>query len=401
MSKEIKGIDISRYQGTINFKKVKEGGYSFVIIRAGYGRLSSQKDSKFEEYYKGATEAGLEVGAYWYSYAKSASEGIEEAKACLEALKGKKFSYPVYYDVEERSQLNLGTSILTPMVNNFCKTIQDAGYVAGLYTFYSAISSFNINKIPYEKWLAKWGTSMGNCRKDEWCLWQHGIIGSSSEATISGKVPGCDNCSAVDVDVAFKDYTKITGISFANKTSINESTKPSTSKPSNSTSSSSSTNKTLKAGTVINCSNTPFYSASSSSSAFGKKTGKFYIYSSEVINGKIRVTNAASNVGKTPVGNYVTGWVKVSDITKKTSSSSSSSSSSSKIKAGQKIDLNNVNLYSSATSNNVSNRLTGAYYIYSTSKSNNRIRITNSASNVGKTPVGNYVTGWIKVSDIK
>ena len=84
----IKGIDVSKWQGNINFQKVKDSGISFVIIRAGYGNLTSQKDKCFEENYRKAKVAGFDVGAYWYSYAMSVDEAREEAKACLSVIKG-------------------------------------------------------------------------------------------------------------------------------------------------------------------------------------------------------------------------------------------------------------------------------------------------------------------------
>ena len=68
-NKTAKGIDVSVHNGNIDFQKVKAAGYDFVILRAGYGREITQKDSTFEKNYKNAKAAGLQVGAYWYSYA--------------------------------------------------------------------------------------------------------------------------------------------------------------------------------------------------------------------------------------------------------------------------------------------------------------------------------------------
>ena len=101
-----KGIDVSQHQGNIDFGKVKAAGYDFVIIRAGYGKYASQKDPYFEQNYAGAKAAGLNVGAYWYSYADSTANAKLEAEACLQVIKGKTFEYPIYFDLEERSQFN-------------------------------------------------------------------------------------------------------------------------------------------------------------------------------------------------------------------------------------------------------------------------------------------------------
>ena len=95
----IKGIDVSSWQGVVDYRKVKASGINFVIIRAGFGREVSQKDNCFEQNYKNAKAAGLDIGAYWYSYADSAEDAVREAKACREVIKGKKFEYPIFFDL--------------------------------------------------------------------------------------------------------------------------------------------------------------------------------------------------------------------------------------------------------------------------------------------------------------
>lgn len=112
----VKGIDVSTFQGNIDFKKVKASGIDFVILRAGYGRETSQKDAKFEQNYKNAKAAGLKVGAYWYSYADSVEDAKKEAEACISVIKGKQFEYPIYFDLEEKINLI--------WVKNFVATLQ-------------------------------------------------------------------------------------------------------------------------------------------------------------------------------------------------------------------------------------------------------------------------------------
>ena len=97
----IKGIDVSVHNGSINWNQVKAEGVQFVILRAGYGKLASQKDQRFEEYYAGAKSAGIPVGSYWYSYATGVEEAKIEAEVCISVLKGKQFEYPIYFDLEE------------------------------------------------------------------------------------------------------------------------------------------------------------------------------------------------------------------------------------------------------------------------------------------------------------
>ena len=104
----MKGIDVSKHNGSIDFNAVKASGVEFVIIRAGYGMYDNQKDPKFEENYAKAKAAGLHVGTYWYSYAKSVKEAEIEAEVCLRVIGGKQFDFPIYFDIEDPSQRGLG-----------------------------------------------------------------------------------------------------------------------------------------------------------------------------------------------------------------------------------------------------------------------------------------------------
>jgi len=403
-----KGIDVSRHNGAIDFKKVKASGIDFVIIRAGYGNSTSQKDARFETFYKDAVAAGLEVGAYWYSYATSVAEAEREARACLTILNNRKFSYPVYYDVEERSQLNQGRATVTNMINNFCKLIENNGYVSGLYTFYSALDKMNIPQIKCEKWLAKWSSNMGNCSPKDWALWQYAVMGNTSECTRSGSIPGMGYSSGIDLDYSYKDYTKITGISFASGVAkeVEKSNNTSIiSKSQDTNNNESSSNIVIKAGNKIILNNTSIYTSSSVNKPYGTKTGTFYIYSSEIINKRVRITNSLANVGRLPIGSYVTGWINISSISStqevKEEVKPVETNIEEKYAAGKQIKLSNANLYISSSATKVIKRLTGTFYIYSSKIINNKIRITNKASNALKTPVGSYVTGWINVNDIK
>ena len=90
------GIDVSTFQGTIDWRNVKANGIDFSIIRAVYGRDISQKDEKFEQNYQGCRTNNINTGAYWYSYATSPEDARLEASACLNVLAGKVFEYPVY-----------------------------------------------------------------------------------------------------------------------------------------------------------------------------------------------------------------------------------------------------------------------------------------------------------------
>lgn len=108
----IKGIDVSRHQGEIDWKKVKDDDIEFAILRAWYGREASQKDSQFDLNYAGCKANNIHTGDYWYSYAMSPEEAVKEAEACISILDGKKFEYPIYFDIEDKTQLALSGKLL-------------------------------------------------------------------------------------------------------------------------------------------------------------------------------------------------------------------------------------------------------------------------------------------------
>ena len=158
----IKAIDISFCQRDIDFNKVKQSGIEAVIIRAGYGRESSQKDRQFENHYKGAKVAGLKIGAYWYSYANSSNDAVTEAKACLACLNGRALDLPVYFDLEESWQQSFGVNTLTKFAENFCDKIKSGGYRAGVYAnayWFNNCLDYQTLRSKYSIWLAQWADS--------------------------------------------------------------------------------------------------------------------------------------------------------------------------------------------------------------------------------------------------
>ena len=136
------GIDLSKHNGNVDFSKVKASGkVDFAILRAGYGRLSSQRDTMFDSYYSSAKTVGIPVGAYWYSYALSETEARLEADACVEVLKGKQYEYPIFFDVEESNQLALGKEKVSAIIKAFCGRLENAGYWVGIYMSASPASN--------------------------------------------------------------------------------------------------------------------------------------------------------------------------------------------------------------------------------------------------------------------
>lgn len=159
---KVTAIDVSYCQTGVDYNKVKNSGIDAVIIRAGFGKETYQKDSEFETHYRNAKKAGLAVGVYWYSYAYSVAEAKQEAKVCLACIKGKTLELPVYYDLEESGQTRLGMSALTNIAIAFCDAIKASGYRAGVYSNLNWLNNY----LDYEKlrnkysiWLAQWSSS--------------------------------------------------------------------------------------------------------------------------------------------------------------------------------------------------------------------------------------------------
>lgn len=191
-----KGIDLSKHNGKVDFAKVKASGkVDYVMLRAGLGRLSSQKDQMFETYYKEAKANGFPVGAYWYSYAMSEDEARQEADAFLSVIKGKKFEYPVYYDVEEEKQFKLGKEKVSAIIRAFLERVEAQNYWVGLYGSYSSLTTYTAQDIRdrYAIWLAHWNVKKSPY-KGQYGMWQYGV---SRIAGITGDV---------DVNECYADY---------------------------------------------------------------------------------------------------------------------------------------------------------------------------------------------------
>ncbi len=155
-----KGIDVSEHQGHIDWTKVAKDGVQFAVIRAGYGRELSQKDDYFEQNYTAAKKAGIQVGAYWYSYADSVKRAEEEAKTCLKVLEGKKFDLPIFFDQEyEKSILALSSKTRTDIILKFLEIIQAAGRKCGLYSSTNFITTkLQASRLrQYPLWIAEYG----------------------------------------------------------------------------------------------------------------------------------------------------------------------------------------------------------------------------------------------------
>lgn len=177
-----KGIDVSEHQGHIDWAKVAKDGVQFAVIRAGYGRELTQKDDNFEQNYTAAKKAGIQVGAYWYSYADSVKRAEEEAKTCLKVLEGKHFELPVFFDQEyEKSILALSNKTRTDIILKFLEIIQAAGRKCGLYSSTNFITTkLEASRLrQYPLWIAEYGSKL-HYTGTVWA-WQY-----SSKGRVSG-----------------------------------------------------------------------------------------------------------------------------------------------------------------------------------------------------------------------
>ncbi len=187
----MRGIDVSRHNGAINWQRVKAAGIHFALLRAGFGNLASQKDTTFEENYAEAKAVGIPVGAYWYSYATTVEEARQEAEICVSVLQGKQFEFPIYFDQEDQRILNTGKANCSAMVRAFCDVLEAAGYWAGLYTSRSFLDSYIEDDIKtrYALWVAEWGSKLSYSGAVG--IWQYTDSGTVDGITVSTDLDEC------------------------------------------------------------------------------------------------------------------------------------------------------------------------------------------------------------------
>ncbi len=194
-----KGIDVSKWNGNINWDKVKSAGINFAIVREGYGKRDPrQADKKFKDNINGAKSVGIHTSVYHYSYADSVEDAINEARFCLENIEGFKLEYPVIIDVEDKEQLKLNNRQRTDIVKAFCSEIEKRGYYAMFYCNLNWLNNYLYKDelLPkYDLWLAQWNIDKPSCTCG---IWQY---------SSTGKIDGIDG--NVDLNVAYKDYANI------------------------------------------------------------------------------------------------------------------------------------------------------------------------------------------------
>ena len=197
------GIDVSRFQGEIDWEKVKAAGVEFAIIRAGLRGTTEGKlltDDFFEDNIQGATENGIDVGVYFYSQAVNEEEAKEEVQLILDLIEPYKIKYPVVIDVESAESDTARTVDLTTddyelVVKTFCDMVSKAGYTPMIY---GNVKSFTllmdaVDVDDYDIWIAYYGTPL--YYPYHFNIWQY---------TSSGKVDGIDG--DVDLNICITDY---------------------------------------------------------------------------------------------------------------------------------------------------------------------------------------------------
>ncbi len=185
----MKGVDVSAYQGEIDWNAAYADGVDFAILRAGVtnnGDANFRQDKTFEQNYINASKAGIKLGAYLYTSAINKSEMKADIDALLATIEGKHFDMPIYIDVEANRQTNLSKAVLTELVKYGCELLSEAGCKAGVYAsinwFKNNIDTNQLSNTDCEIWLAFWPDNPDECNLSDFCVtWQY---------TDSGKVEG-------------------------------------------------------------------------------------------------------------------------------------------------------------------------------------------------------------------
>ena len=195
---ELKGIDVSSYQGNPDWAKVSNSGVKFAILRI---HQKSGVDTSFEHNYKGCKSNGILIGGYKYSYALTPAQAIDEAEDVLSVLCGRGLDFPVFYDLEWKQQRRLGKQAIENIAVSFLTRIKKAGYKVGIYCnldWYNNVLSDALKQ--YDCWIARYpandnGSVQERLRPNVGVGWQY---------SSKGKVPGISG--NVDMDVFYKDY---------------------------------------------------------------------------------------------------------------------------------------------------------------------------------------------------
>ena len=187
----LEGVDVSTWDGYIDWGAVK-GEVDFAILRAGYGKGSV--DDQWENNYNNGHDAGMKLGAYWYSYAYSEDDARNEAYGFMNAFSGKRLEFPVYYDIEEPGIYQAGVANI--IARAFCGVLEENRFYCGIYSSASFLEGYFESDVleKYAIWVAQWEVSWPTYG-GQWGIWQY-----TSEGTVSGIDDPADR------DLAVIDY---------------------------------------------------------------------------------------------------------------------------------------------------------------------------------------------------
>lgn len=195
---ELKGIDVSSYQGNPDWAKVSNSGTKFAILRI---HQKSGTDASFEHNYKGCKSNGILIGGYKYSYALTSAQAIEEAENVISVLGGRGLDFPVFYDLEWAQQRSLGKQAIENIAVAFLNRIKKAGYKVGIYCnldWYNNVLSDALKQ--YDCWIARYPANDNGSVQER----LRPTVGVGWQYSSKGKVPGISG--NVDMDVFYKDY---------------------------------------------------------------------------------------------------------------------------------------------------------------------------------------------------
>lgn len=197
-----RGIDVSKWQGRIDWHRLSQDDIHFAIIRIGYGSAdgTSTKDAYFHENVHKALESSIHIGIYFYTYARTVQAARREAEWVIHELKPYlgRISYPIAFDIEDPSLEALGKQKNTDITKEFCHTIEKAGYYAMYYTYLSFLENYlEYERLrEYDLWLADY--THARPKNYHYGIWQY---------SDDGKIDGTHGHT--DMDESFYDYPEI------------------------------------------------------------------------------------------------------------------------------------------------------------------------------------------------
>ena len=201
-----KGIDVSEYNGTINWEQVKSDGVEVAILRSV--KKNGVTDGQFENNYTGCRRNGIAVGVYKYSYAKTISEAVQEANEVLKLLNNRKLDCKVWLDMEDISQKGLTTSALTSIIKAFRDVVVNAGYEFGIYCnlgwYNNVLDIAEISKFNSNWWIARYGNNTGTADY----TYKPAVANIGWQYTSVGMVPGING--NVDLNEWYEELGTIT-----------------------------------------------------------------------------------------------------------------------------------------------------------------------------------------------